>query len=88
MLEKLLSASIFFFFCRKVPGTLNTLNAEIDAAPNTGTTNRNSCNSHRVFNKKKCVSFTIKLTAEISIWMQSRFDGFDFSATLTLIFTH
>ena len=24
----------------------------------------------------------IQLNAEISIWMQSRFDGFDFSATL------
>ena len=26
--------------------------------------------------------FGIKLDADISIWMQSRFDGFDFSATL------
>ena len=28
------------------------------------------------------VNFDIQLNAEISIWMQSRFDGFDFSATL------
>ena len=34
------------------------------------------------FCDKDCVNFCIKLDAEISIWMQSRFDGFDFSATL------
>ena len=27
----------------------------------------------------------IQLNVEISIWMQSRFDGFDFSATLVLV---
>ena len=32
------------------------------------------------------VNFDIQLNAEISIWMQSRFDGFDFSATLLVIF--
>ena len=31
---------------------------------------------------KNYVNFVIKLDAEISIWMQSRFDGFYFSATL------
>ena len=34
------------------------------------------------FCNKNCVNFGIKLNADISIWMQSRFDGFDFSATL------
>ena len=34
------------------------------------------------FCDKACVNFGIKLDAEISIWMPSRFDGFDFSATL------
>ena len=38
----------------------------------------------RILQQKKCVNFGIKLDAEISIWMQSRFDGFDFSATLLL----
>ena len=33
-------------------------------------------------NKKNYVNFGIKLDADISIWMQSRFEGFDFSATL------
>ena len=37
---------------------------------------------HCPFCDKKCVNFGIKLDAEISIWMQSGFDGFDFSATL------
>ena len=37
---------------------------------------------HRLFCNKKCVHFGIKLDAVISIWMQSGFDGFDFSATL------
>ena len=37
---------------------------------------------HCPFCDKKCVNFGIKLDAEISIWMQSRFDGFGFSATL------
>ena len=34
------------------------------------------------FATKKCVNFGIKLDAEISIWMQSGYDGYDFSATL------
>ena len=34
------------------------------------------------FCNKNCVNFGIKLDADISIWMQSGFDGFDFSATL------
>ena len=37
---------------------------------------------HYLFCDKNCVNFGIKLDAEISIWMQSGFDGFDFSATL------
>ena len=36
------------------------------------------------FCDKNCINFGIKLDAEISIWMQSRFDGFDFSATLDI----
>ena len=36
------------------------------------------------FCNKKCVNFGITFYAEIPIWMQSRFDGFDFSATLSL----
>ena len=39
---------------------------------------------HCPFCDKKCVNFGIKLDAEISIWMQSGFDGFDFSATLAV----
>ena len=35
------------------------------------------------FCNKNCVNFGIKLDADISIWMQFRLDGFDFSATLT-----
>ena len=31
---------------------------------------------------KNCINFGIKLDADISIWMQSIFKGFDFSATL------
>ena len=42
---------------------------------------------HCPFCDKKCVNFGIKLDAEISIWMQSGFDGFDFSATLLLCVT-
>ena len=34
------------------------------------------------FCDKNCVKFCIKLDAEISIWMQSRYDEYDFSATL------
>ena len=34
------------------------------------------------FCNKNCVNFGIKLDAEISIWMQSEFYGFDISATL------
>ena len=34
------------------------------------------------FATKKYVYFGIKLDAEISIWMQSGYDGYDFSATL------
>ena len=37
---------------------------------------------HWQIGDKKCVNFCINLDAEISIWMQSGFDGFDFSATL------
>ena len=32
--------------------------------------------------QKKFVKFCLKLDAEISIWMSSRYDGYDFSATL------
>ena len=32
------------------------------------------------FCDKNCANFGIKLDAEISIWMQSKFDGFVFSA--------
>ena len=39
---------------------------------------------HRLFCDKKCVNFDIKLDAEISNWMQSGFDGFDFYATLAV----
>ena len=39
---------------------------------------------HHLFCDKKCVNFGIKLDAEISNWMQSGFDGFDFSATLLI----
>ena len=35
-----------------------------------------------ILRQKNYVNFGIKLDAEISIWMQSRFDGFYFSATL------
>ena len=34
------------------------------------------------FCDKTCVNFGIKLDADNSIWMQSRFDGFDISDTL------
>ena len=34
---------------------------------------------------KNCVKFYIKLAADISIWMQSRHDEYDFSATLAKI---
>ena len=34
------------------------------------------------FGNKNCVYFGIKLDAKILIWMQSRFEGFDFSASL------
>ena len=37
----------------------------------------------KAYNKNRA-NFRIKLDAEISVWMQSRFDGFDFSATLCL----
>ena len=36
---------------------------------------------HHLFCGKKCVIFGITLDAEISIWMQSGFDRFEFSAT-------
>ena len=39
---------------------------------------------HCPFCDKKCVNFGIKLDAEISIWMQSGYDGYDFSATLLM----
>ena len=46
---------------------------------------------HKVHNKQKnnkcdenSVNFSIELGAEISIWMQSRFDGFDFCDTLAI----
>ena len=42
---------------------------------------------HCLFCDKKCINFGIKLDAEILIWMQSGFDGFDFSATLALMIT-
>ena len=37
------------------------------------------------FCDKNCVYFDIKLDAEIPIWMQFRFDGFDLSATMLTI---
>ena len=37
---------------------------------------------YRLFCDKKCIHFGINLDAEISIWMQSGFYGFDFYATL------
>ena len=37
---------------------------------------------HCQFDNKKCLNFGNKLDAEIFIWMQSGFDGFDFAATL------
>ena len=43
---------------------------------------------HCPFCNKKCVNFTIKLDAEISIWMQSGYEGYDLSATLLVAPLH